>query len=123
MVRVAEHRGRTPVWAMLLIVLCTLLLSSGQLLLKLGSKSVAASTFLNPYVIAGVLLYGVAGLLMTFALKHGELSVLYPLIALGFIWVSIVSIVYLGESPRHFQLLGTALVIFGVSVIGHRGRE
>lgn len=111
---------------MLLVVLCTVLLSAGQVLLKLGVERAdreIASFILNPFIAAGVVLYVAAALLLTYALKHGELSVLHPIIALGFVWVTIAGALLLGEALTGRQVLGVTLIILGVSVIGHGGRR
>jgi len=114
--------GKTPGWTMWTMVLCTILLSTGQVLLKLGAKKTGVALFLEPLVIAGFFLLCCAGVLMTLALKHGELSVLYPVIALGFVWVIIASIIILDEMPPVHRVLGIISVVAGVSIIGHKGR-
>lgn len=113
--------GNTPLWAIILVIACTFFLSAGQILLKLSTEHATFPlVFLHPtFLIGGVLLVA-AGLLITFALKHGELSVLYPFIALGFIWVTVAGIILFGEQPSAHQLFGTALIIAGVSLIGHQ---
>jgi uncharacterized membrane protein len=52
------------------------------------------------------------------ALKGGDLSVLYPFVALAYIWVSLLSVKFLGEKMNKFKWLGIALIIIGVSFIG-----
>ena len=113
--------GQTPKWTIAAMIVCTLLLSAGQLLLKMGAKTSGLSLIIQPLVISGFLLLCIAGLIMTMALKHGELSVLYPIIALGFVWVMLVSAFFLGETPNISQIIGIIAIITGVSLIGHKG--
>jgi drug/metabolite transporter (DMT)-like permease len=108
-------------WTIFVVVGCTLLMAVAQVLLKQGLRG--GTGILNPFLIAGFLLYGVAALLLTFSLKHGELSVLYPVIALGFIWVSAAGVLFFGEAYGSRQLLGTIVIFLGVSVIGHSARR
>ena len=72
----------------------------------------------NPRLFAGYLLYGVNTFLMAAALKGRELSRLYPIIALTFVWVTILSVFELGERLNVFRIAGIVLIVGGVSVLG-----
>ena len=63
-------------------------------------------------------MYGISTILFIPALKGGELSVLYPFVALAYIWVSLLSVKFLGEKMNKVKWLGIALIILGVSFIG-----
>jgi len=52
------------------------------------------------------------------ALRGGELSVLYPLVALVYVWVSLLSVRFLGEKMNPMKWLGIALILLGVTLIG-----
>jgi multidrug transporter EmrE-like cation transporter len=110
---------------MWLVVWCTALLAGGQVLLKLGVRN-GASTLIgfatSGYIILGGVLYVLATIFMTVALKYGDLSVLYPLIALGFVWVGIASYFVLGEPFGAMKIIGTAAIIGGVSLVGRARR-
>jgi drug/metabolite transporter (DMT)-like permease len=94
------------------------------LLLKQATKQGSLlGAFATPHFMFGAICLVVAGLTITFALKHGDLSVLYPFIALGFIWVAAIGVFVLHEQPSTTQFLGTLLIIGGVSLIGHHGRR
>ena len=45
----------------------------------------------NVPLIAGYALYGINTLMMVLALKEGELSLLYPIIALTYVWATLLS--------------------------------
>lgn len=96
-------------------------MAAAQVMLKLGRKPGLSP--LNMWIIIGMLIYVIAGLTITFALKHGELSVIYPVISLGFIWVSLASYFWLHELLPPHQIAGTFSIILGVSIIGHRRRR
>jgi undecaprenyl phosphate-alpha-L-ara4N flippase subunit ArnE len=113
--------GRTPVWAIAVVAVSTVLLSTAQVLLKLSVGKPFPAALYNPLLYASLAIYIAAGVMMVTALKHGELSVLYPVVSLGFIWVMLASIYLLHESPSWHQILGTAIIIAGISVIGHTG--
>jgi uncharacterized membrane protein len=78
-----------------------------------------AQLFTNYYLIIGCILYGVGAILLILALKHGELSVLYPFIALGFIWVAILSILIFKEHISFYNWIGMIGIVIGVSFIGY----
>ena len=70
----------------------------------------------------GYCLYGLNTVLMVFALRDGELSILYPIIALTYVWVTILSVIFFHESLNLFKLLGIAVVVTGVAVMGRGGK-
>lgn len=93
------------------------------MLLKSGLGISSGIGLLTEYrIIAGVVLLAAAGLMIPLALKHGELSVLHPVIALGFVWVAIASIYHIKETVPWHHILGIVLIILGVSIIGGRRR-
>ena len=74
--------------------------------------------FTNPYLFAGYSLYGLSAILLILALRHGELSILYPVIALTYVWVAILSVVIFHENMPYLRMLGIATVVCGVAVLG-----
>jgi len=67
----------------------------------------------------GYVLYGVNTFLMALALKGRELSRLYPIIALTFVWVTFFSLMILpGEHMNFFRGIGVAFIVGGVSILG-----
>ncbi|MDD9954339.1 MAG: hypothetical protein OXR66_08465 [Candidatus Woesearchaeota archaeon] len=113
-------RTNTPVWAMGLIVLCTVLIAAAQVLMKmsLNNTSSVLGLVVYPLFIPGLLLGVAVGFLLTFTLKHGELSVLHPFIAVGFIWVTLASIFVVGETVSFTNIIGVAAIVAGVCMIG-----
>ena len=51
----------------------------------------------------------------------GEVSVLYPLLAMSYVWVSLLSIWFLGEVMTSVKWMGVMGIILGVSFIGIGG--
>ena len=111
----------TKLWAALLILFTTLLTSSAQLLYKLGSQTLTFNLFdilTNYYLIGGVILYVIGGTLMIISFRGGEVSVLYPIIATSYVWVSFLSIIFLNERMNMLKWLGITSIIFGIVFIG-----
>ena len=57
------------------------------------------------------------------ALRQGHLSVLYPIIALTYVWVTILSPMFFADRLNPFKVAGVTLIVFGVSLIGMGSRE
>jgi len=66
-------------------------------------------------------LYGLSAVLFVIALKHGNLSVLYPVIATSYIWVTLIAFKVLHEPVSIPKWLGIALIMGGVMLIVRTG--
>ncbi|MFC1769017.1 EamA family transporter [Nanoarchaeota archaeon] len=114
----------TEVWAMGVIIVASMIASAGALLIKEG----AAKFSLNPIkllkdhlVIIGGFLYVISTVMFIFALRYGELSVLYPFASTTYIWVTILSMHFLNEKMNWEKWMGIVFIILGVSIIGFGG--
>ena len=116
----------TKLWAVLLVLFTTLLTSSAQLLYKFGSATLTFDIIrilTNYYLITGIVLYAIGGILMILSFRGGEVSVLYPIIATSYIWVSFLSIKFLGETMNYFKWIGVILIISGIISIGFGSKD
>ncbi len=124
--------------AFLLVLSCTLIGALAQILIKQGTAQLGAHVTLadvvkHPVLIVsfflgvlanfrlflGYCFYGVNTFLMALALRGRELSRLYPIIALTYVWVTILSIFLLtGEHINFFRTIGIAFIVGGVSILG-----
>jgi drug/metabolite transporter (DMT)-like permease len=112
--------------AIFIVLACTVLVAIGQYLIKLGANHLSHAGFLAtmlgiftiPQLFAGYCLYGLFTILFVYALRHGELSVLYPLIALGYVWTTITAVVAFHEHMNPFKIVGLLVIICGVGVLG-----
>ena len=108
-------------WAIGLVMTATLIGSFGPILLKKASSgklSSISSLIKNYFLFGGVALYAIGTLLFIPALRGGDLSVLYPFVALTYVWVSLLSVRFLGEKMNLVKWMGISLIIIGVSFIG-----
>ncbi|MBW2976621.1 EamA family transporter [Candidatus Woesearchaeota archaeon] len=111
----------TELWAIGLVILATIVGSFGPILLKKASEkklSKISSLMSNYHLFGGFALYALGTILFIPALKGGELSILYPFVALMYVWVSLLSVRFLGEKMNFMKWTGVALIIVGVSFIG-----
>lgn len=95
-----------------IVLFCSILGSFGQLMFKIGSKP-----FNLLIIFGGLVLYGIAMVLFTWMLRYGQLHVLYPIIAMSYVFVSILSSIYLKESVSASHWVGIFLIIFGVAIV------
>ena len=112
--------------SILLVFSCTILGAAAQILMKVGMTHFApnlAAILTNVPLIAGYVLYGINTLMLVLALRDGELSTLYPIIALTYVWVTLLSYLLLSERPNFFKNLGIATIVVGVAVLGRGGRK
>ena|SRR3989338_6619762 len=111
----------TKLWAFGLVLFCTLLTSAAQIFYKFGADKLEInfiSLITNYYLIAGLFLYGIGAVLLITALKGGELSVLYPVIATSYIWVSFLSSYFFSDTINFYRWMGIITIIIGISFIG-----
>lgn len=108
---------RTKWWAILLIALTTLLTTAAQILYKIGANKLALDfnkLITNWFLPAGFILYCIAGVILIISLKHGEVSVLYPIFATCYIWVMIFSAIIFNETFNGLKIMGSIIIIVGI---------
>jgi multidrug transporter EmrE-like cation transporter len=113
----------------LMILVCVCLGVIGQFLLKHGMSSgdvvdevsevmprlLRAAR--NPVVILGFACYGLSAALWLIILTRADLSYAYPMLAMGYILVVVLSRFILNEAVTPARALGTLVVAFGVWLI------
>lgn len=75
------------------------------------------SVFLDPYVLAGLGLYGASMLLWLKVLSFMPLSKAYPMVSLGYVLTVLAGVFYLGEHPSIYKFGGLLLIVAGVILI------
>jgi drug/metabolite transporter (DMT)-like permease len=115
------------------VFICTFIGAAAQILMKLGANRLSAlqphpvelvlAIATNLHLVAGISLYGVFTFLLVLALRDGELSLLYPVIALNYVWVTVLSLLLFRETMNPFKALGIFAIMLGVMVIGRGARR
>ena len=103
-----------------LVAFCALLGATGQIYFKLASEDINSnvmSWLFNYKLMIGLFFYGIATVLFVVALKYGNLSILYPIIATSYIWVAVFSKTFLGETFPAFKWAGLLLIIAGEGIV------
>lgn len=76
----------------------------------------------NPYIWLSVAFGALSALTWLIVLSRVDLSFAFPMLSLGFVFIALVSRFYFGETLAWNRILGMALVIAGVIMIGSSGR-
>ena len=96
-------------------------LATGQMLWKLGMSKMDGfnilSIMLNPYIILGIALYGLATLLWLYILSKEELSLVYPLQSITYVLGTLLAIFVFGENVSLLRWIGVATIIVGATLV------
>lgn len=111
---------KTPFSSVVLVLIASVLGSFGAVFLKIASAKldrgfihiVSWSSF------AGVALYVASSVFYVAGVRNGELSVLYPMVALGYVWTLIWSRMLFGEPVTRQKYLAVAIILCGIFLIG-----
>ena len=105
---------------MLLVAVASFIGSFGAVFLKLGSAQMRHSLrkIANVRLAAGVAMYLLSSCFFIVAIRDGELTVLYPLVSLSYVWTLIWSRLFFKEPFTRDKLVGLFLILVGVSFIG-----
>jgi len=119
--------------SLLLVFCCTLFGGVAQYLFKLGTTQAFQAfqaggvnwiALCTDYPLwAGLSCYGISTLLMVLALRDGELSLLYPVISLTYVWVMFLSVLLLHEPLTFWKVGGVTLICGGVALLGMNGKK
>lgn len=113
--------------AILAIAAAAIIQVLGQLLIKTGAAQLgpnpsmlqtAIGMITIPSLFAGYACYGIFTIIMVLALKHAELSVIYPIMSMTYVWLPLVSVLWLGEAINSPIIAGIAVITMGVAVLG-----
>ncbi len=110
---------------MLLVLLASFIGSFGAVFLKSGAGRLHRdwrTLVFNYHLAAGVVLFVLSSYFFVLGVRHGELTVLYPMVALGYIWTLFWSRLFFGEPLTRMKFLGIGLILVGIAFLGLGGR-
>ena len=103
----------------LLVLVGTILGSTGTLLIKIAVSKVSFwRIFFTIYFWIGGMLFIISTVLYILALRQEELSVIYPLVSMSYLWTTLLSVHFLREKMNKYKLGALAGVILGIVLIG-----
>ena len=116
--------NKTPLSSILLVLFASLIGSFGAVFLKLGAAHLNRGF---RYIVNWQLGFGVALFLgssvpFVMGVRHGELSVLYPMVSLGYVWTLFWSKIFFDEPITKAKLGALAMILAGIVCIGVGGR-
>ena len=108
---------KTPVESILIMFLAAFLGSFGAVFLKAGAGRLSRNwrdLVRNWRLPAGIAAYGGSSALFVVGMRHGELSILYPMISLGYIFTLVWSKLFFGEPYTKMKFAGVGLILAGI---------
>ena len=106
--------------AMLLVFVASVIGSLGMAFLKMGSAHLSRSiwSFLNPKLMTGIALFLGSSVFYAWGIRFGQLSVLYPMVALGYVWGLLWAKLFFNEALTKQKFMGLGLILLGVCFVG-----
>ncbi len=114
----------TPLSSILMVIGASFIGSFGAVFLKLGAAHLNRGIrgLLNWQLAAGIGLFLGSSIPFIIALKHGELSVLYPMVSLSYVFAMLWSKLFFGEHISAGKVGALVLIVGGIVCIGVGGR-
>jgi len=120
---------KTPISHMLLVLLAAFIGSFGGVFLKSGAEQVRDGwiylfvsrnpPFFNWRLASGVALFLLSSYFFVLGIRPpGELSVLYPMVSLGYIFTLLWSRIFFKEPLTRTKFIGLGLIVAGVVFVG-----
>jgi drug/metabolite transporter (DMT)-like permease len=100
-------------------IAAVLIASASQVLLKKKASNAPKSfwkKFLNLPVILSYILLFISMILNSLALRQMDMAVLPCITATSFLWIMVLSAIFLGEKPTRNKIIGIAMILVGVLV-------
>jgi len=99
--------------------------SLGMAFLKMGAGRLTRSiwSFLNTKLVLGVVLFLGSSVLYVAGIKGGQLSVLYPMVSLGYVWGLVWARIFFNEPLTKQKFAGLGLILLGVFFVGLGSQE
>jgi drug/metabolite transporter (DMT)-like permease len=111
---------RTPLSSIILVLFSSFAGSFGAVFLKLGAEYMSGGLkrlFSNYWLATGVVLYLFSSVFYMMGIAQGELTVLYPMISLGYIWALLWARIFFKETFTVAKVGGLCLIVAGVALI------
>ncbi len=111
-----------------ILLFAVALAATGQLVLKNGmnlakqaattqGKSLILTAGTSPWILGGLVIFGVSAVAWLITLSRVPLSVAYPFNALGYVVILVASTVILNERANAWTWVGTVMVVGGLIVV------
>ncbi len=111
---------KTPFSSILLVFGAACVGSFGSVFLKAGAGRLhrnLSTLLLNWRLGAGVFMFVASSLLFIAGIRRGELTILYPMVSLGYIFTLLWSRLFFGEPLTRNKLAGLAMILSGIVLL------
>jgi drug/metabolite transporter (DMT)-like permease len=111
---------RTPLSSIILVLFGSFIGSFGAVFLKLGAEYMHGSLkriFSNYWLATGIVLYLLSSVFYMMGVAQGQLTVLYPMVSIGYIWAILWARLFFKEPFTRAKIGGLAAIIVGVALI------
>ena len=117
-------RVETPLSSVMLVLLASVIGSFGAVFLKIGAEPLKKGLryIFNWKLLLGVSLYVGSSVPFIMGVRHGELSVLYPMVSAGYVCTMFWSRIFFGEPITLPKLGALAMIVAGIVCINAGGR-
>lgn len=108
---------KTPLESILLMFVAAFIGSFGAVFLKAGAHRISRNwrdMIRNWPLATGILAYGGSSALFVVGMRKGELSILYPMISLGYIFTLLWSRIFFKEPLTKAKFAGVGLILVGI---------
>jgi drug/metabolite transporter (DMT)-like permease len=114
---------KTPVSSMLLVLVASIFGSFGAVFLKMGAEKLKAGllNIISWQAALGVGLFLLSSVFFVMGIKHGELSVLYPMVSLGYVWTLLWARLFFKEPVTKQKFLALGMILTGIVFIAALG--
>jgi len=114
----------TPFSSMAVVLIGAVIGSVGSVFLKSGAHAMHrhwTSIAFNWRLAIGIVTYLISSVLFVKGMSRGELSVLFPLVSLGYVCTLIWSRLFFHEPITRVKLAGVGLILIGITCLGLGG--
>jgi multidrug transporter EmrE-like cation transporter len=114
----------TPVSSMVVVLIGAMIGSVGSVFLKSGAHAVNRdwkSIAFNWRLAIGIVTYLISSVLFVKGMSRGELSVLFPLVSVGYVCTLVWSRLFFHEPITKVKLAGVGLILIGITCLGLGG--
>jgi multidrug transporter EmrE-like cation transporter len=110
----------TPASSIALVLSASFIGSFGAVFLKAGADRLKRSfrdILSNWQLLAGITFYFLSFIVYTLGIRQGELTVLYPMVSLGYLWTLLWSRIFFKEPLTRNKFVGLAMILAGVVML------
>lgn len=111
----------TPISSMAWVMSGSVIGSLGAVGLKAGAQRLqfnVRSVITNWRLVAGLGGYLISSVFFVLGIRNGELSILYPMVSVGYVWSLLWSKLFFGEPITRVKIGALFLILVGVALLG-----